>query len=232
MAAALTNVLREGMRGEVVKGLQQALRALGYDVPVTEDAVFGPGTEDALKAFQKASGIEESGVVDEPTKAALAKAIAVKKAAASAALTVLPSAGAPVAAAAAVGAAAAAESAFAEAPSQTPFWKEPWFALTATGALAVGVALMVRRSRARALPPARPRRRRRRAAAAFDAFADTEAIEQFNEAIAGDDEGEPDEGDDETPETDADNDSTNESTDEAPAPKRKPTRRKKAAKAA
>lgn len=54
----------------VVKNLQLGLIHAGH--PVSTDGKFGFGTEDAVKAFQRAQRIEPSGVVDKPTWAALA----------------------------------------------------------------------------------------------------------------------------------------------------------------
>src|SRR3954452_5562200 len=59
-------VLRSGSSGEVVRQLQQALTGLGYD-PGAIDAHFGPRTEAAVKAFQKAHGIAVDGVVGDIT---------------------------------------------------------------------------------------------------------------------------------------------------------------------
>jgi peptidoglycan hydrolase-like protein with peptidoglycan-binding domain len=55
-------VLRQGASGEVVKQLQSALKDLGYDVGAV-DGKFGAQTERAVKAFQKAQGIDVDGVV-------------------------------------------------------------------------------------------------------------------------------------------------------------------------
>ena len=45
-------VLKKGSRGESVKELQVALKALGYYQAYAVDAVFGPGTENAVIQFQ------------------------------------------------------------------------------------------------------------------------------------------------------------------------------------
>jgi len=52
--------------------LQQELKKLGHYKGET-DGVFGPGTRDALLAFQKASGLRESGVPDIETLAEILK---------------------------------------------------------------------------------------------------------------------------------------------------------------
>ena len=51
---------------EDVKKLQEALKAKGQDTgPV--DSIMGPKTRAALKAFQKASGLKETGELDDQT---------------------------------------------------------------------------------------------------------------------------------------------------------------------
>jgi len=53
--------LRKGAKGQAVKDLQAALKALGLD-PGPVDGVFGRKTEDAVKEFQKRAGIDADGV--------------------------------------------------------------------------------------------------------------------------------------------------------------------------
>lgn len=53
-------VLRRGDKGTEVKGLQRHLRGYGYSLDV--DGSFGPATEKALKAYQKANGLEQDGI--------------------------------------------------------------------------------------------------------------------------------------------------------------------------
>ncbi len=53
--------LKKGSEGQAVKDLQTALHELAYSV--VADGVFGKKTEDAVKAFQEASGIEVDGIV-------------------------------------------------------------------------------------------------------------------------------------------------------------------------
>jgi localization factor PodJL len=48
---------------EVVKGVQQALSRLGYDVG-TPDGLAGPKTAEAIKAFEKGTGMRETGTVN------------------------------------------------------------------------------------------------------------------------------------------------------------------------
>lgn len=59
-AAAEAAVLRTGDRGAAVEELQENLQKLGYDTTV--DGIFGSGTEQALKDFQKTAGLRVDGV--------------------------------------------------------------------------------------------------------------------------------------------------------------------------
>ena len=57
-----------GMNGQpddVVRQAQQRLTQLGYKV--SPDGRFGPVTEEAIKTFQKATGLEPTGTIDEAT---------------------------------------------------------------------------------------------------------------------------------------------------------------------
>lgn len=54
--------LRKGSHDPAVRDLQEALKTLGYD-PGTIDGVFGDRTESAVKAFQRARGLADDGVV-------------------------------------------------------------------------------------------------------------------------------------------------------------------------
>jgi peptidoglycan hydrolase-like protein with peptidoglycan-binding domain len=54
--------LKKGSKGQAVKDLQEALKALGFDVGAV-DGVFGKKTDDAVKAFQKLQEIEADGIV-------------------------------------------------------------------------------------------------------------------------------------------------------------------------
>ena len=53
--------LKNGSKGQAVKDLQEALKALGL-APGPIDGVFGKKTEDAVRAFQKLKGLEVDGV--------------------------------------------------------------------------------------------------------------------------------------------------------------------------
>ena len=61
--------LRLGARGAAVKQMQQLLRNKGYRV--SADGVFGPGTLNALKQFQRARGLGADGVAGPRTWQAL-----------------------------------------------------------------------------------------------------------------------------------------------------------------
>lgn len=69
-------ILQLGMEGEDVRALQATLAAEGYShyFGYKPDGVFGPGTQYAVKRFQKDHGIPPDGVVGFKTMAALAKA--------------------------------------------------------------------------------------------------------------------------------------------------------------
>lgn len=55
-----------GDRGEEIVEIQKQLAVLNYEVG-TVDGVFGPATEQAVKAFQSTKGLKADGVVDEGT---------------------------------------------------------------------------------------------------------------------------------------------------------------------
>lgn len=59
--------LARGAKGDEVVPLQTGLKKLGY-LSGSVDGSFGPGTESAVKAFQKANGMEETGEADEITQ--------------------------------------------------------------------------------------------------------------------------------------------------------------------
>jgi len=63
--------LYEGARGQHVTTLQNRLKELGFN-PGAADGIFGPRTEAAVKAFQRAAGITVDGIVGPRTWAALA----------------------------------------------------------------------------------------------------------------------------------------------------------------
>ena len=63
-------VLRRGMSGAAVSGLQQALLDKGFD-PGLIDGAFGGGTEAAVLAFQKSEGLLADGIAGPRTLNAL-----------------------------------------------------------------------------------------------------------------------------------------------------------------
>ncbi len=63
-------VLRGGSQGEEVWQLQTRLRELGY-YNSSIDGQFGPGTKNAVIAFQRQHGLDADGIVGESTKAVL-----------------------------------------------------------------------------------------------------------------------------------------------------------------
>src|SRR5882762_320667 len=62
--------LRQGSSGSDVKDLQQKLQDLGFD-PNGVDGNFGPGTRDAVIAFQQSKGLQADGIAGPNTLAAL-----------------------------------------------------------------------------------------------------------------------------------------------------------------
>ena len=70
--------LRRGDRGEDVKVLQRALKRAGFDAG-TIDGIFGSRTEAAVRAFQRANGLQVDGIVGPKTWAALAPYMAVEE---------------------------------------------------------------------------------------------------------------------------------------------------------
>lgn len=64
-------VLKRGSKGQAVLNAQNALRRAGLRVAVDGD--FGPGTDSALRAFQKAQGLPVDGIVQAADWAALRK---------------------------------------------------------------------------------------------------------------------------------------------------------------
>ena len=60
-----------GARGDTVRLLQEQLAGAGY--VLAADGIFGRQTRAALLAFQQSQGLEQSGIADEATRAALAK---------------------------------------------------------------------------------------------------------------------------------------------------------------
>lgn len=68
--------IRKGNYGSLVKECQTMLQQLGYDLGICGiDGDFGQATEKAVKAFQKAVGLVQDGVVGQKTWAALEQAV-------------------------------------------------------------------------------------------------------------------------------------------------------------
>jgi peptidoglycan hydrolase-like protein with peptidoglycan-binding domain len=59
-------ILRLGMKGPAVSGLQERLRALGF-LKGSADGIFGPETQAAVKAAQRSLKLESDGVVGHAT---------------------------------------------------------------------------------------------------------------------------------------------------------------------
>nr|WP_059173937.1 L,D-transpeptidase family protein [Bacillus sp. FJAT-27445] len=70
--ASTSVVLKKGSKGEDVKTLQKVLTQIGYPTKGI-DGVFGQGTEEAAKKFQKNNKLKVTGIVDAATWKALAK---------------------------------------------------------------------------------------------------------------------------------------------------------------
>lgn len=71
MTAEDMPLIKRGSKCEAVKKLQQILNTKGYKLSVDGD--FGPATEAAVKAYQKANNLEVDGEVSEKTWASLMK---------------------------------------------------------------------------------------------------------------------------------------------------------------
>lgn len=63
---AIEPLLKKGSKGDAVRQLQEALKALGFD-PGGIDGVFGARTEAAVKEFQHSVGITADGICGEVT---------------------------------------------------------------------------------------------------------------------------------------------------------------------
>ena len=66
----LYETLKKGDQGTSVKTLQEKLKALGY-LTGAADGKYGAGTETAVKSFQKAAGLTETGTADPETLSAV-----------------------------------------------------------------------------------------------------------------------------------------------------------------
>lgn len=68
--------LKRGASGEGVKAMQQRLEKLGYNLgSAGVDGIFGPKTEEALKAYQEAAGQAIDGIYGEATHKSLLGAV-------------------------------------------------------------------------------------------------------------------------------------------------------------
>ena len=65
MTAADMPLVKRGSSGEAVRKLQQLLNAAGASLE--EDSSFGPATDAAVRAYQKAHGLEVDGEVGPKT---------------------------------------------------------------------------------------------------------------------------------------------------------------------
>ena len=70
-------LLQQGSQGEEVRKLQEQLKTQGFD-PGLADAIFGPKTAEAVKAFQKARGLTVDALVGPETIGALYKSYPVE----------------------------------------------------------------------------------------------------------------------------------------------------------
>ena len=70
--STISGTLRRGSTGNNVRGLQEALKMLGYTEVGSVDGVFGKNTEAAVKRFQKDMSLSADGIVGSQTKAAFA----------------------------------------------------------------------------------------------------------------------------------------------------------------
>ena len=63
-------VLKQGSSGSDVRTLQQKLKSWGY-YDGSVDGIFGSGTKEAVKYFQRTNGLSADGIVGSATAAAL-----------------------------------------------------------------------------------------------------------------------------------------------------------------
>ena len=70
--------LHNGSQGEEVWKLQERLQALGYYMDAV-DGQYGPGTRDAVVAFQQQNGLDADGLAGEETQKVLYSEEAVPK---------------------------------------------------------------------------------------------------------------------------------------------------------
>lgn len=70
--AEINSGLKRGGKGDQVKAVQTVLKKTGYDLGKSGvDGIIGNKTESAVKRFQKNNRLKETGVVDDPTLAAM-----------------------------------------------------------------------------------------------------------------------------------------------------------------
>jgi hypothetical protein len=69
--AMADGILERGERGTSVMNMQRRLAVLGYN-PGTPDGIFGYGTQSAVLAFQRKSGLIADGIAGPKTLAAIA----------------------------------------------------------------------------------------------------------------------------------------------------------------
>lgn len=80
--SSIEGILKKGSTGEDVSKVQEALKNLGYDLGEFGekadgiDGIIGSTTENAIKAFQEASGLSVDGIIGPDTIAALEQASA------------------------------------------------------------------------------------------------------------------------------------------------------------
>jgi len=60
-------LLQKGSKGDDVRALQLRLQELGYD-PGTPDGIYGSGTKEAVKAFQKRNSLSADGIAGQQTQ--------------------------------------------------------------------------------------------------------------------------------------------------------------------
>jgi len=72
VTSQFVHTLAKGSRGDEVSALQQKLKDLGFfPADVAASGMFGPLTQKAVLAFQKAHGLDQIGAVGPKTRALL-----------------------------------------------------------------------------------------------------------------------------------------------------------------
>lgn len=69
---------RQGDRGIGVWALQRFLNEVGTHARITEDGVFGPGTQSAVESYQRAVGAHVDGVVGPETQSRIVRSLVVR----------------------------------------------------------------------------------------------------------------------------------------------------------